>query len=405
MKITDDMTVKQVLEIAPKALSLFKSNGLGKFESDEARNSLGAILKLRSALKLAGVDCDAFLYALNNTVEADRTMVEFAEDYAAQKALTMLALLPCGMKMPFSRRFDEFVVGLGDGEEIDCLIEGNVNHELSYYPYIDQLETIEELPDVIVSADINSFLHHSFVDRFIKTGGFKAIELDSSNSDFAGTDYTDPMNSYTMLSANILVVVVNKALADGRALPESWSDLLRSEYKKSITMRGQDEFFCSGVLMPFYKDHGIEGVEALARNVKKGLHPAEMVQEIERRSRDATPFYIMPLFFANRLKDRATFDILYPKPGAIISPVFMLVRKDHSEKAMKIAEFVTGRELSEFCAQAGFPSVRGDVENHLPDGCELSWMGWDFLRREDPMIVKDKIQDVFSRSFKKDASA
>ncbi len=400
MKITDDMTVKQVLELVPEGITLFKNNGLGKFEAQEVRDTLGSILKLRSALNMAGIEISAFLKSLNNLADRSTAEVSFIEDYSAQKSLNMLALLPCGMKMPFSRKFKEFEATLGNETEVNCLIEGNVNHELSYYPYIDQLETMDELPDVIVSADINSFLHHGFMNKFIKTGCFKAVEFDSSNPDFANTDYTDPDESYTMLSANILVLVVNKRRAEGYKIPESWADLLKPEYKDTITMRGQDEFFCSGVLMPFYKDHGLDGIRALSKNVKKGLHPAEMVQEIERANADSTPFYLMPLFFANRLKDKSIFDIVYAKEGAIISPVFMLVRKDHTELAEKITEFITGKELSEFCAKAGFPSVRPDVDNGLPEGCKLAWMGWEFLKREDPMVVKDEIQRVFSEGRK-----
>jgi ABC-type Fe3+ transport system substrate-binding protein len=400
MKITENMTVKQVLEFLPESIGLFKSGGIGKFEDPEVLSSLGSILKLKSALSMAGIDKDAFIAELNKQAEEGAQEKSFSEDYSSQRSLSMLSLLPCGMKMPFMRRFEEFKASMDDSENINCLIEGNVNHEISYYPYIDRLEDAEELPDLIVSADINSFLHHSFVEKFINTGCFKAIEMDSGNPDFADTDYTDPDKSYTMLSANILVLVANKRVADDYPKPESWSELLRDVYAKSITMRGQEEFFCSGVLMPFYKDHGLDGIAKMARNVKKGLHPAEMVKEIERGSKDETPFYIMPLFFANRLKDESLFEIIYPDSGAIISPVFMLAKKGHSEAAGKMIDFITGRDLNEFCARAGFPSVRSDIDNGLPEGCKLSWMGWDFLKREDPMIVKDNIQDVFSANFK-----
>jgi ABC-type Fe3+ transport system substrate-binding protein len=107
----------------------------------------------------------------------------------------------------------------------------------------------------------------------------------------------------------------------------------------------------------------------------------------------------MPLFFAHRLKDPRQFEIVFPEEGAIISPVFLLVKKERKAEAAVLSDFVLGREMGQFCADAGFPSVRGDVSNRLPAGCRLSWMGWDFLAREDPLEMKRTIASVFAEQF------
>lgn len=392
-QITAAMTVNEVLELPPEAIHILKQHGLGKFESAEVRTSLGSVLKLKTALNMAKVNVEAVVESLNLLLERGETDKDFALDYSAQESLSMLGLLPCGMKMPFKRKFDEFAAGLGNSWRY--LIEGNVNHELSYYPYIDTLTGSEELPDVIVSADINSFFHHQFTKRFVDAGLFQSVNAPGLNADFADTGYLDPAGHFTMLSANLLILVVHRAKLGSLPVPRRWSDLLKDEYHKTLTMRGQDGFFCNGVLMPFYQMFGMDGVKKMAGTVSRGLHPAEMVQEIERNEPDSTPFYIMPLFFAKRLKDEKIFDIVYPEDGAIISPVFMLVRAKRAGDAAKVSEFIAGREMSQFCADAGFPSVRPDVDNHLPPGCRLNWMGWDFLRREDPAEVKQKIDEIF----------
>jgi len=387
------MTVNEVLELLPESIDLFKQHGLGKFESVEVRGSLGSVLKLKTALHMAGVDVDAFVERLNSMIPGGGDGKDFALDYSAQESLSMLGLLPCGMKMPFKRKFDEFAATLDSS--FHYLVEGNVNHELSYYPYIDTLADAEELPDVIVSADINSFFHHRFTRRFVDTGLFRSLNGPALNADFRETGYLDPDRHFTMLSANLLVLVVNRAKLGGLEIPKRWADLLESRYHKTVTMRGQDGFFCNGVLMPFYQMFGMDGIKAMGGSVIRGLHPAEMVQEIERNSPESTPFYIMPLFFAKRLKDETLFDIVYPGEGAIVSPVVMLVRAERVDDAAAVAEFIAGREMSQFCADAGFPSVRPDVDNRLPDGCRLWWMGWDFLKNEDPAEVKDNIELVF----------
>lgn len=392
-------TVQSFLAAHPAAHGILRSYGLEKFESPEVTASLGSVLTLQSALSLAGSDAARFLEDVRRN-EGRPAGERFAETYANQRLLRMLGLLPCGMKMPFKRKFEEFVAKLPSSDiGLRCLVEGNVNHELSYYPYIDTLESADELPDVIVSADINSFFHWRFVDRFIASGVFEALPMDASNPDFAGTGYADPSHAYTMLSANLLVLVVNTRKAAGYRVPRRWSELLDAAYAKSITMRGADDFFCNGVLLPFYQAYGMDGVRRMAENVRAGRHPAEMVKEIEANAPEASPFYIMPLFFAQRLKDPRHFEIVVPEEGAIVSPVFLLVKKARRDEARVLADFIMGRELGQFCAETGFPSVRSDVSNRLPPGCRLFWMGWDFLRREDPLEMKRKISAVFAERF------
>ena len=103
MHFSADMTVESILEGSPDALALFKANGLGKFEDDETRRTLGSILKLRTALSMVRADEKGFLAALNGS-GSEAAGLDFALDYSSQRSLSMLGLLPCGMKMPFKRR-------------------------------------------------------------------------------------------------------------------------------------------------------------------------------------------------------------------------------------------------------------------------------------------------------------
>jgi len=396
------MTIAALLEQLPEAATLFPVYGLRKFLADDVRQCLGSVLKLKTALNMARSDVDKFIAAANDLYD-ELHCGDFSSNYHVQEELTMLGLMPCGMKMPFKRRFDEFAAALPASPEYTFryLVEGNVNHELSYYPYIDRLENTDELPDVIVSSDINSFFHHQFVDSFLRSGEFESLNHPQVNRDFAGIDYFDPDGVYTMLSANLLVLVVNRHLLRGLPEPRSWADLCDPIYQDTITMRGQDGFFCNGVLLPFYQWGGIDSIQKMVRSVKTGLHPAEMVDQIEKESPQGTPFYIMPMFFAHRLKKEALFKIIYPEEGAIVSPVFMLVRKNKKQAAAAVADYISGREMGQFCADAGFPSIRQDVDNKLPEGCRLSWMGWEFLKRYDPAAVKSEIDGVFKAKFRK----
>jgi len=71
---------------------------------------LGPLLKLKTALSLVSVNKDSFIELLNQVVLDSEAKGDFtlADSPERQKELTLLALMPCGMKMPFSRTFDDF---------------------------------------------------------------------------------------------------------------------------------------------------------------------------------------------------------------------------------------------------------------------------------------------------------
>lgn len=325
------MSIHEILTAHPYLISLFKEYGLGKFEKTEILEKLGPLLKLKTPLTMLGINKQMFIDTLNQTIERHEKNSDFTltENPERQKDLTMLALLPCGLKMPFSRAFDAFTQEYNKkhGNSLKYLLEGNVNHELSYYEYIASIESFEELPDIIISSDINSFYHKSFQEQFLDKKGFVDILPPKIHDDFETVGFDDTDRQFTMLSANLLVLVSIDELLEGKPEIESWQDILRPEFQNKVIMRGQAEFFCNGVLLPFYSLFGMEGVADLARSVRTGVHPSEMVKMIDSGKSDAAPLYIMPYFFARKVKNRDRISIRIPKEGAIISPVQMLVKK------------------------------------------------------------------------------
>jgi len=52
----------------PETLPAFESNGLGMFADDEIRFTLGAAVRLRTALKAAGINADLFREKLDDAI-------------------------------------------------------------------------------------------------------------------------------------------------------------------------------------------------------------------------------------------------------------------------------------------------------------------------------------------------
>jgi ABC-type Fe3+ transport system substrate-binding protein len=402
-KINETMSVYQILSEYPFLLKIFKQHGLGKFETKDVLEQLGPLLKLKTALSMVSVNKDSFIELLNQAVADNEAKGDFtlADAPQRQKELTMLALLPCGMKMPFNRALNEFSAEYSKqtGNVLHSLVEGNVNHELSYYAYMDSVTSVEELPDIIISSDINSFYHKPFQENFLSHECFTDLGPSPMNLDFEAIDFADPRGQFTMVSGNLLVLVTIDELMDDSPKPESWEDLLKEEFRNKVAMRGQNGFFCNGVLLPFYQMYGTEGIKKLASSIYLGLHPSQMVKMVDSKKDDVPPMYIMPHFFAMKIKDKSRVSITVPKEGAIVSPVQMLVKKEATERVKEITDFLCGKKFGEISARAFFPTTNPEVRNKMDDVGSLYWLGWDFLLNNDIGALKKEIAEVFNKQF------
>lgn len=153
MKAIDEtMSIYQILSEYPYLLKIFKLHGMEKFENKEVLEKLGPLLKLKTALSMVSLNKDSFIKLLNQAILDNETKRDFtlADSPERQKELTLLALLPCGMKMPFNRAFDDFSTEYSRqmNNMLHSLVEGNVNHELSYYAYIDLVTSVDELHSI-----------------------------------------------------------------------------------------------------------------------------------------------------------------------------------------------------------------------------------------------------------------
>jgi len=271
-------------------------------------------------------------------------------------------------------------------------VEGNLNQELSYYPYVDTIETVEELPDIIVSADFNAFYYHRFYQRFVEPGHLVGYGQVNPCAAFAAAGLPDPKGEYFVFGVNPLVIVADLDKVGERPLPHRWEDILDPIWSRDITLRGNADFFCHAVLLPIFQAGGAEALLKLAPNVRQGLHPAQMVKLID--SGQGGALYVMPEFFAHRVKNQGRIKILWPIDGALASPVTLQVKKAKVEELKPVLDWLTGPELARALVGARFPVPHAEVEGELQDA-PLKWLGWDWLRRNDIREVNAGIDRIF----------
>ena len=387
--IKESDRIAPLMESCPELKPLFEEHGLGGFVSAESLERIGKFVGLGTLLKSNNIDPKLFIDAANRQL-SEPLQAERDFDPAALDELHLMSMLPCGLRNPFVKAVQAQVEDNPDQfAGFNFLNEGNLNHELSYYPLVDQIESIDEMPDVMIASDVNHFFHRPFVENFIETGEFECVLPYEPHGYLKECGFYDPAENYTMYTANALVMVVDKTRLGERPMPKVWDDLLDPAFAKDIIMRGDGDFFCNAIMLPYYKAHGMDAVRKFARNIKTGLHPSQMVKLAGSGKEEAATVYIMPYFFAKKIQS-ADVETVWPEDGAIASPVFLLAKKGVKEKHAALFDSLFSKGMSEMLPRGHFTPVHPDVSIDLPQ--PVSWLGWDFLSNNPIGKIKDEIR-------------
>lgn len=121
------------------------------------------------------------------------------------------------------------------------------------------------------------------------------------------------------------------------------------------------------------------------------LHPAQMIEAKE------PVVTIMPYFFSKMVSEKGSKEVVWPKEGAIISPIFMLTKAEKAKELDKVIKFMSGEAVGNTLANQGlFPSVNPNVKNPT-SGKPLLWVGWDFIYKNDMGKLIKECEDLFNK--------
>ncbi len=306
----------------------------------------------------------------------------------------MLALLPCGLRNAFIQtlqtRFPEII----DNDKY--VIDGNLNYEKTFYDQLDKENGLDVIPDIFISSDINNLYHQSFIMRFLNDDYFERIDVKATDL-FVNADFVHPTGHLCWITTNLLVVVADLEKVHNDLLPDSWGDLLNELFVNALTLRGDDDFFCNAMLYPYLKNYGESAVTQLGKNTAVGLHPSQMVKNINAGNTNGTPLYVMPYSFALKIRNTVRFKTIFPTEGPIVSPVQLMVKKGAYERNKALVDFILGMEMDDTMNRSGFPAVHSV---NIPNLINLNWIGWDFVLNNDIAVLKEKLQELFYKGYK-----
>jgi len=293
----------------------------------------------------------------------------------------VLGLLPCPIKVPVEIGFHEMISSLGNKCDFKYLVEGNANYEVMWMDESSDIPSKDDLPKIIISSGVNSFYRKDFRTKAIDEKYFKKVK--DTQEELIKNDLIDLESNYYIMALNYLVMVVDLSKLNGRNIPQSWEELLNSEFKKEVAIRGKKGRYCETTLFSIYKDFGMDGIKKISELVGSGGHPAEMVKNIGKGIKDSPTISVIPYFYAKLLKNNKNAKVIWPEDGAIISPVTLLVQSDSSKNLESVVNYFLSEEVKSICKNASVPHPIDYLKYLKENNYKLNWLGWDFIKNNN----------------------
>ncbi|MUP39051.1 ABC transporter substrate-binding protein [Labilibaculum euxinus] len=410
-------TTDSLLDICtkyPETIKIFVSNGFKQLEDEAKRAVFGKSLSLELALKMKKLNVDTFSTLLIEGIDGNRNSVDgdLNQNSKVQKSdsIHVQGLLPCPVRIPLVEGIDAFIDEYEKNHENEIIYDlkaASMGLDWLIDDVINQ-ENTDNLADIFISAGFDLFFDDKLMGKFKKQGvfkdstGFKCLNKDFDNDEIC---LQDPEGHYSMIGVVPAVFLVNTAELGDRPIPRTWADIFKPEFKRSVSLPISDFDLFNSMLLHIYKAYGEEGVRGLGACLLESMHPAQMVKSHTKKNvRPAIT--IMPYFFTKMVKVGGPMVAVWPEDGAIISPIFMLTKKDKLEKTQPVIDFFASKVVGEILSHQGlFPSINPEVDNRLPAENKFMWLGWDYINSNDIGALIKKCERIFNKSIQDESFA
>lgn len=396
----------EITEKYPEVIDLFVSIGFENMKDEAQRKSVGKNISLDMALKLKKMNVEVFSERLVEAIEQqkDASDINLGKLETKEKAdITIDGVLPCPVRIPLMESFNKWF-------EESSGINKNVNYDLKaasegvdwIKEKIEQAESDDVISEIFISAGFDLFFDEKLMGKFKKQGVFKDMTgFEKLNADFENDEINlrDPDGQYSLVGVVPAVFLINTEELNGREIPRTWDDIFKPEFENSVSLPIGDFDLFNALLLNIYKIYGEEGLKKLGKSLLVDMHPVQMVKSHMKREEAKPAITIMPYFFTKMIKEDGPMKAIWPEDGAVISPIFLLSKKDKEEELKPYVDFLASKEVGEILAHNGlFPSVSPEVDNRIPEGNKFIWLGWDFIKGHDIGQLIKECEKIFYAS-------
>ncbi len=388
----------------PETTDLFISIGFENMSDEKQRETVGKMITLETALKMKKINLEVFIENLEDAINHHKAIQDEADKGTNKDANVKIeGILPCPVRIPLMEGFTKWMEDTGKnlGIKIDYELKAASMGVDWLKESLEKADHPDVLADVFISAGFDLFFDKHLIGKFKEKGVFEDITgFEHYNKDFENENIVlkDPDNSYSMIGVVPAVFLVNTEELNGRSVPTSWEDILKPEFENCVSLPIGDFDLFNAILLNIHYKYGEEGVRKLGKSLLKSMHPSEMVKS-HRKKYDKPVVTIMPYFFTKMTKRGGPMTAVWPADGAIISPIFLLAKKDKKELLKPVVDFFASKEVGEILSHNGkFPSVNPDVDNMISNDHRYMWLGWDYIKSHDIGALIEKCEKIFNET-------
>jgi len=401
-----DWTIQAIVSRFPETRDVFIQNGFEIFSGDEVLQNAGAILHLKIALQLKKINAEAFLKLIDDRIEnvARETrllsLMQSAKIDTSGTAFRFVAHIPRPLQVTLQEELKLFLQTLQEKRQVWFNYSTGpffLDEELSFHDCMGYEKDVDAMPDIVLAHGFGLF-NEKMIKRVVAQGVYRAFPWQPANKIMTNSGAIDVDGQFVMIAASATVMVVDCNKLHGLPVPQTWGDLLKPEYERMVVLTGHNNHINELVLLYIYKQYGTKGIAALGRSVRQYAQPPQMIKAMASNNEVSPPIYVMSNFFANMLPQREQIKVIWPQDGALIMPIFILVKANKKEAYKELVDFLTGIEIGRIFAGSNFLSAHPDVDNHLPEGASLQWIGWDFIKKNDISSLTKKLNEKFWES-------
>ena len=396
--------VYDITEKFPETIDIFVANGFEQLANEKMRKIMGKTISMEMACMTKKISIELFEQRLVEAIDQNRVSVDDA--LSAPKKSTggdikIDGLLPCPVRIPLLEGFNAWMDANKDNFDFTVDYElKSANMGVDWIKEKIESDNEDSLADLFISAGFDLFFDKKLMGKFKDRGVFEDNSgLEKLNKDFDNEkiDLRDPQKQYSIIGVVPAVFMVNTEELNGREMPKSWADLLKPEFEDSVSLPMRDFDLFNAILLNIYKNYGEEGVTSLGQSLLRSMHPAEMLKAHTRKTTSGIPTVtIMPYFFTKMVKEDSPLKPVWPEDGAVISPIFLLAKKDSKDRTKPFVDFFFSKEVGEILSTNGkFPSTHPDVDNGLSIDKKFLWLGWDYINSQDIGSLITKCEKLF----------
>lgn len=391
-EITDK--IFDITEKYPETIALLAANGFENLNNGFMRKTLGKTITLENALRSRKINVELFVQKLEDVIEQSRP--DTSTGLSAMKKenggdIRIEGVLPCPIRLPLLEKFETWLDSRKDSLGFD------VDYDLKAASMgLDSIKErvaasggdAGELSDLYLSAGFDLFFDKKLMGKYKDAGVFEDITgTGHLNKDFDNENISlkDPLGQYSIIGVVAAVFMVNTSVLGDRPFPESWADLMKPEFENSISLPMRDLDMFNAFLLHIHRFYGDEGIEKMGRSLLRSMHPAQMVKSHIKKGENTIPaITVTPYFFTQMIDGKSPLRPVWPKDGAIISPIFLLSKAETKDKIKPFVDFLFSKEVGEVLSAGGkFPSTNPLVDNHLRSDQNFMWLGWDYIHGHD----------------------